>query len=32
VIEKYSPKFDFDKMNIENIIPIYIALAEIFYL
>ncbi len=32
VIKKYSPKFDFDKMSIVNIIPIYIALAEMFYL
>ncbi len=32
VIKKYSPKFDFEKMNVINIIPIYIALAEMFYL
>ncbi|MDD2907337.1 MAG: transcription antitermination factor NusB [Candidatus Gracilibacteria bacterium] len=32
VIKKYSPKFDFDKMSIVNIIPIYIALAEMFYI
>lgn len=32
IIKKYSPKFDFEKMNILNIIPIYISLAEIFYL
>lgn len=32
VIKKYSPRFDFDKMSIVNIIPIYIALAEMFYL
>lgn len=31
-IKKYSPKFDFEKMNVENIIPIYIAMSEIFYL
>lgn len=31
VIKKYSPKFDFEKMSIINIIPIYIALAEMFY-
>lgn len=31
IIKKYSPKFDFEKMNILNILPIYIALAEIFY-
>ncbi|MDR2411680.1 MAG: transcription antitermination protein NusB [Candidatus Peribacteria bacterium] len=32
IIEKYSPKFDFEKMNIINILPIYISLAEIFFL
>ena len=32
VIEKYSPKFDFEKMSILNILPIYISLAEIFFL
>ncbi|MDD3144667.1 MAG: transcription antitermination factor NusB [Candidatus Gracilibacteria bacterium] len=32
VIKKYSPKFDFEKMNIVNIIPIYIALAEMFFI
>jgi len=32
VIKKYSPRFDFDKMSVVNIIPIYIALAEMFYL
>lgn len=32
IIKKYSPKFDFDKMSIVNIIPIYIALAEMFFL
>lgn len=31
IIKKYSPKFDFEKMNILNILPIYISLAEIFY-
>ncbi len=31
IIKKYSKKFDFEKMNIENVIPIYISLAEIFY-
>lgn len=31
IIKKYSPKFDFEKMSILNILPIYIALAEIFY-
>lgn len=32
VIEKYSPKFNIEKMNTMNILPIYIALAEIFYM
>jgi transcription termination factor NusB len=32
IIEKYSPRFSIEKMNTENIIPIYISLAEIFYL
>lgn len=32
VIKKYSPRFNFEKMNVVNIIPIYIALAEMFYL
>ena len=32
IIKKYSPKFDFDKMSIVNIIPVYIALAEMFFL
>lgn len=32
VIKKYSPKFNFEKMNVINIIPIYMALAEMFYL
>ncbi len=32
VIKKYSPKFDFEKMNVINIIPIYMALAEMFFL
>lgn len=32
VIEKYSLKFWIEKMSVSNIIPIYIALAEIFYL
>lgn len=32
IIQKYSPRFDIEKMNIINIIPIYIALAEMFYL
>lgn len=31
IIKKYSPKFDFEKMNVLNILPIYISLAEIFY-
>lgn len=31
IVKKYSPKFDFEKMNILNILPVYIALAEIFY-
>jgi len=32
VIKKYSPRFDFDKMSVVNIIPVYIALAEMFFL
>ncbi|MDD3793558.1 MAG: transcription antitermination factor NusB [Candidatus Gracilibacteria bacterium] len=32
IIKKYSPKFDFDKMSVVNIIPVYIALAEMFFL
>lgn len=31
IIKKFSPKFDFEKMNILNILPVYISLAEIFY-
>ena len=31
MIKKYSPKFDFEKMDVLIIIPLYIALAEIFY-
>lgn len=31
IIEKYSPRFDIEKMNIVNILPIYISLAEIFF-
>lgn len=31
IIKKYSPKFDFEKMNILVILPLYISLAEIFY-
>jgi nusB family len=30
-VKKYSPKFDFEKMDVLIIIPLYIALAEIFY-
>ncbi|MDR1987525.1 MAG: transcription antitermination protein NusB [Candidatus Peribacteria bacterium] len=32
MIEKYSPKFKFENMYVENVLPIYIALSEIFYL
>lgn len=32
VIKKYSPKFDITKMNIIYVLPIYIALAEMFFL
>lgn len=32
MIKKYSPKFDFEKMSILNVLPLYIAFAEIFYL
>ena len=31
IVKKYSPKFDFEKMDVLIIIPLYIALAEIFY-
>lgn len=31
IIEKYSPKFDITKMNIVNVLPIYISLWEIFF-
>lgn len=31
IVKKYSPKFDIEKMSVLNLIPIYIALAEIFY-
>ena len=31
IVKKYSPKFDFGKMSILIVLPIYIALAEIFY-
>ena len=31
IVKKYSPKFDFEKMSILIVLPIYIALAEIFY-
>ncbi|MDR3150609.1 MAG: transcription antitermination protein NusB [Candidatus Peribacteria bacterium] len=31
-MEKYSPKFDFSKMSVINILPIYISFAEIFFL
>lgn len=32
MIKKYSPKFDFEKMSILNVLPLYISFAEIFYL
>jgi transcription termination factor NusB len=32
LVEKYSPKFDPSKMNIMYILPMYIGLAEMFYL
>ena len=32
VVEKYSPKFNPSKMNIMYILPMYIGLAEMFYL
>lgn len=31
IIKKYSPKFDFEKMNVINVLPVYISIAEIFY-
>ncbi|MDF1682690.1 MAG: transcription antitermination factor NusB [Patescibacteria group bacterium] len=30
VIKKYSPKFDISKMSKVNIIPLYIAISEMF--
>ncbi len=32
IIKKFSPKFDFEKMSSTYIIPVYISLAEIFFL
>ena len=32
MVEKYSPRFDPEKMNIMYILPMYIGLAEMFYL
>lgn len=32
IIERYSPKFSFSKMSAVNIIPLYIGIAEMFYL
>ncbi len=32
IIKKFSPKFDFEKMSVLNIIPVYISLAEIFFI
>lgn len=32
VIKKYSPKFSIEKMSIINLLPIYIALSEMFVL
>lgn len=32
IIKKYSPKFNFEKMNKLNIIILYIALSEMFFL
>lgn len=32
VIQKFSPRFDISSMNVANVIPLYIALAEMFYL
>lgn len=32
IIKKYSPKFDISKMSFSYIWPIYIALAEMFFL
>ena len=32
IIKKYSPRFEFEKMNIMYILPIYMWLAEMFYL
>lgn len=32
IIQKYSPKFSIEKMSIVNLLPIYIALSEMFVL
>lgn len=32
IIKKFSPRFNIENMSILNIIPVYISLAEIFYL
>ncbi len=32
IVEKYSPRFDPQNMNIMYILPMYIGLAEMFYL
>ena len=32
IIEKYAPKFDIKSMNPVIVLPIFIALAEMFYL
>ena len=32
ILEKYAPKFKLSQMNIMYVLPIYIGLAEIFYI
>jgi transcription termination factor NusB len=32
ILEKYAPKFNISQMNTMYILPVYIGLAEIFYL
>ncbi|MCP4523889.1 MAG: transcription antitermination protein NusB [Candidatus Gracilibacteria bacterium] len=32
IMKKYSPKFDLKKMNVMYILPVYIGLAEMYYL
>jgi N utilization substance protein B len=32
LIERYAPKFNIEKMSLLYVLPIYIALAEMFFL